>query len=98
MSLTKTERNRLWLKKNPHKVREYELRNRYGITPEDYDRMLEEQGGVCAICEGACPTGRRLAVDHDHETGRVRGLLCVNCNQRLAWLEQYGAIAVEYLR
>lgn len=98
MTLSKTERNRRWLKANPHKVREYELRSRYGISSEEYDRLLQEQGGACAICAGSCPTGRRLAVDHDHETGRVRGLLCATCNQRLAWFEQYGAIAEEYLQ
>lgn len=50
---------------------------RYGLAPGDYARLLEAQGGTCAIPR--CPaTGKRkrLAVDHDHETGEVRGLLC----------------------
>ena len=42
--------------------------------------MLSEQLGVCAICRGTNPDGRNLMVDHNHESGRVRGLLCVNCN------------------
>lgn len=53
----------------------------YGITVEEYDQMLERQNGVCAICDEECPSGQQLAVDHCHETGRVRGLLCCNCNR-----------------
>lgn len=48
----------------------------YGITPERYDEMLAEQGGGCAICGGTNESGRALAVDHNHITGVVRGLLC----------------------
>lgn len=60
-------------------MREFGLR-RYGLTVEQYDEMLERQGHVCGIC-GKGPSGkRRLAVDHDHETGGVRGLLCGECN------------------
>lgn len=54
----------------------------YGITEEQYDSIYESQGGVCAICRRARGTGyRRLAVDHDHRTGEVRGLLCKPCNR-----------------
>lgn len=61
------------------------LMNRYGITYETYLSMLEEQGGVCAVC--SAPPGRRvLCVDHNHETGRVRGLLCSNCNAGIGML------------
>ena len=57
-----------------------------GVTDEDYARMLAAQGGGCAIC-GATPKTRRLHVDHDHRTGRVRGLLCHRCNRYLpAWM------------
>jgi Recombination endonuclease VII len=56
--------------------RTYHLRRRYGITAEEADALLEGQGGVCAICKAA-PAGH---VDHDHETGAVRALLCFNCN------------------
>lgn len=55
------------------------FRDKYGITLEDYDHMLEEQGEVCAICREPCSLGA-LCVDHDHETGAVRGLLCRSCN------------------
>lgn len=64
--------------------REYRLRRDYGISLVEYDEMLEAQGGGCAIC-GKTPeeNRRRLAVDHDHETGEVRGLLCIRCNHGL---------------
>lgn len=59
----------------------------YGLTAAEYDRLLEFQGGKCAICRGR-PRSKRLAVDHDHGTGAVRGLLCSKCNHDLlgsAW-------------
>lgn len=62
---------------------------RYGITPEAYDTLLREQAGLCAICGTDDPgTGRtgRMAIDHDHETGLVRGLLCGPCNRAIGLL------------
>jgi len=56
------------------------LKRRYGITPEQYEMMLERQGGGCAICHRP-PKHRRLDVDHDHATKVVRGLLCFTCNK-----------------
>lgn len=56
------------------------LRSNFGITVEQYDAMLLQQGGVCAICGERCASGKRLAVDHDHATGAVRDLLCGHCN------------------
>lgn len=53
-----------------------------GVSDDDYHRMLAAQGGGCAIC-GATPKTRRLDVDHDHLTGKVRGLLCHRCNRAL---------------
>lgn len=58
----------------------------YGLKPGEYQEMLDKQGGVCAIC-GRRPVTIRLAVDHDHETGRVRGLLCRRCNRALGLWE-----------
>src|SRR6476469_6189244 len=66
-------------------VRKSHLKRTYGITFEEYDFMLDRQNGVCAICKGV--HGRRLAVDHNHETGKVRGLLCGSCNAALFLLE-----------
>lgn len=70
----------------------------YGITPERYEEMFAEQGGVCALCRGPEPVaGRSLAVDHDHrccaDSKRscglcVRGLLCSRCNTILAVIEK----------
>lgn len=60
--------------------RNMKLRSQYGIGISDYSRMLVQQDGRCAICRGE-PNGQGdLHVDHCHETGRVRGLLCANCN------------------
>jgi len=60
----------------------YALKYRYGITADQYEQLLDRQGGRCAICDKT-PTNKRLSVDHDHETGEVRGLLCSNCNHLL---------------
>ena len=63
------------------------LKKRYSITIEDYDRMFEEQRGVCKICGSVNLDGRRLAVDHCHVKNVVRGLLCGPCNRKLGWYE-----------
>lgn len=55
------------------------LADEFGLTPEDYWEMFDRQDGRCAICRRE-PDWKRLAVDHDHDTGRVRGLLCHQCN------------------
>jgi hypothetical protein len=60
-------------------TREYHLRRRYGIGAADVDGMIQRQGGVCAACRVDPPSH----VDHDHATGRVRGVLCFLCNQAL---------------
>jgi len=62
------------------------LKHLYGITPEQYDEMFDAQKGVCAICE-APPNKKRLNIDHDHKTGKVRGLLCAPCNR---WIGRMG--------
>lgn len=59
------------------------LRRTYGITIAEYDLLFEAQGGKCAICGGGT-TKRHLAVDHNHKTGEIRGLLCGLCNSGLA--------------
>ena len=63
------------------------LKRNYNITLEEYDRLLDEQDGVCAICGGINSNGRRLSVDHDHDTGKIRGLLCGNCNVGIGHLQ-----------
>jgi len=75
-----------WREANPDKIHYYNRKralSRYGITPEEYDTMLGLQGGGCAICGSSNTARDSLAVDHDHDTGRVRGLLCSGCNTGL---------------
>ena len=71
--------------------RKYQLRSYYGITLEDYDRILSAQNGVCAICHAGISNNgngsRYLNVDHDHKLNVVRGLLCRRCNVLLGYLE-----------
>jgi hypothetical protein len=84
-----------WRKANPHKDREYTIRNRYGLEAADYQRLYEHQGGKCAICgkpEERAERHHRLTVDHDHSTGRVRGLLCFTCNLAIGLLQDDAAL------
>lgn len=72
---------------------------KYGLTVEEYWAIHDEQLGVCAICRNVL--GERTAVDHDHETGTVRGLLCINCNTGLGKLGdsiESLELALTYLR
>jgi len=55
----------------------------YGVSREQFEDMLRKQEGVCAICHKPCNSKRRLSIDHCHATGRIRGLLCINCNHGL---------------
>ena len=60
------------------------FRRKYNITPEEYNLMFVKQYGKCAICKlHQSELNQRLNVDHDHETGQVRGLLCLNCNLKV---------------
>ena len=72
------------------RTRATKLRTKFGITPDDYVHMLATQGGRCALCPATknTQTGGRLCVDHDHTTGRVRGLLCRTCNVMLGYIER----------
>ena len=78
------KKQKRWRGENPDKVKQQYLRhsinrNGYQITEEQYYDKLEEQNGKCAICNSECDKGR-LAIDHDHKTNKVRGLLCRQCN------------------
>ena len=78
--------------------RAWNLNRKYGLTVEAYATLLASQGGVCATCKGTethvhkSGKVKDLAVDHDHATGRVRGLLCFNCNQGIGRLKDDPAL------
>ena len=83
-------KNQAWRIANPERqaaiYRRSRLRSKFGISIEHYEAMLREQGGCCAACGRSDNGDRRFesfAVDHDHETGKVRGLLCSPCNLAL---------------
>ena len=79
-----------WYERNREYViakhRALRLLKEYGLTEEAYADMLRKQGGVCAICRKAQSGKKNFAVDHCHETGLVRGLLCDPCNQGIGFL------------
>lgn len=88
------------MKANPEKRYWAELKYLYGILPEQYIDLLEKQRGVCAICHRPERTRRRLSVDHDHDSGVIRGLLCTNCNAGIGNLGDNPGllrVAAEYL-
>lgn len=87
-------------KKYLHIERERAYRKLYGIGLADYDRMLLEQNGKCVICdaERGGRKGQFFSVDHDHDTGEIRGLLCTRCNWCLGWYERRLAKIVSYLK
>ena len=93
-----------WRKNNPDKekiIKRRHLLKQYGLTIEAYETMLKGQDGGCAICGGP-PGGKwnTFNVDHDHKTGKVRGLLCLNCNRAIGCIKDNPKIAqkiVDYL-
>jgi hypothetical protein len=90
------------LARNKKTQRPYLLRKLYGITPAVYDEMLRAQDCCCAICRsktyGRNARQKYFAVDHCHVTGKVRGLLCMSCNQLLGKFERYRDHVMEYLK
>lgn len=95
--------NRTWRQKNPEKsraaskrwaeanadrVRDRRLQRKFGITLAQYNQMLADQKNTCAICKGP-PSGKgAFHVDHDHISGKVRGLLCLSCNTAIGLLRE----------
>ena len=82
------ERTREWIARNPEKYkgmhRKSNLKIYYGLTVEEYNTLLEQQNSCCAICGVHCDSQKKkLHVDHDHESGQIRGLLCSHCNLAL---------------
>lgn len=97
------ERNRLKMynQQHPEKQRAAWLRSEYGITLERYEEMFLEQNGRCKICgRHQSELSTNLAVDHDYDTNRIRGLLCMKCNRGIGYLNDDPMllkIALEYL-
>jgi hypothetical protein len=80
-----------WRAKNPGASRVRNLKSKYGISEAEYMKMLDEQGGGCALCgskESKWATSPWLHVDHNHDTGEVRGLLCHLCNIVVGGIEK----------
>jgi DNA-directed RNA polymerase subunit RPC12/RpoP len=77
---------------------------RYGLNPQQYELMIQEQNGLCAICGKPNTVGGKLFIDHNHITKKVRGLLCHHCNSALGYLfaDNFGiellCSAISYLR
>lgn len=82
------------------RTRKHKLKTLYGITPAQFDQMREDQNNTCAICSSPFESRKQVHVDHNHATGRVRGLLCTRCNMGIGYFkENTDALlaAVEYL-
>lgn len=70
----------------------YSIKHKHGITEAQFNAMLEAQGGKCALCpteHGTTGKGGKLHIDHDHQTGKVRGLLCMFCNHAIERLDNH---------
>lgn len=94
---SKSETRKRWREENKDNIKEYHkkrwslikdkkphLKSNYGITLDDYNNMFEQQNGCCLGCgKHQSDLEKPLCVDHDHQTGRVRGLLCIKCNSAL---------------
>lgn len=99
--------SRLWQKKNRKRYKYLLLKNCFGITEEFYNTLKKEQNDVCAICKRPETTITKhghlkdLAVDHDHSTGKIRGLLCGSCNRGIGFLKDSPDVcisAADYLK
>lgn len=91
----KHKKHKEWRDKNPDKIKHYTrnwkswwLKKQYNMTIEEYNQMFIEQNGCCAICNThQSELEKALAVDHNHETKEIRGLLCMTCNRALGLLK-----------
>lgn len=97
-------RSRKYRQEHPEKIRDRELKRSYSLTLDDYNTLLAAQNGVCAVCSkppsGNGDNGKNLHVDHDHKTGKIRGLLCAKCNMAIGLFQESSVLllsAAEYL-
>lgn len=81
-----------WRVQNPQSYRDQRFKSRlkieYGMTLEDFKLLLAGQGGKCAVCRKKLARNRHTHVDHDHKTGKVRGILCSGCNLGLGHFKE----------
>lgn len=82
------EASRRWAEANADRIKDKRLQRKFGITLTQYSQMLADQGETCAICQGASSGKGGFHVDHDHATGRVRGLLCYRCNVAIGLFDE----------
>ncbi len=103
---TTAEQRRAWRAANPDKVRGYQLKHQpastakqYGLTVADVEKLFAAQGGACGVCHKELTPwpSRKTHIDHDHQTGRVRGLLCSSCNRYEGWVNRNYARLKAYL-
>ena len=80
---------------NPLKIRERYLKVRYNLTIEGWESMFNQQNRSCKICKCTESTGKGWHVDHHHETGQIRGILCHHCNTAIGLLRDSVSIAEE---
>jgi hypothetical protein len=98
VDLKRAKERRLTDKLFVENKRNYNLKRLYNITIEDYNNIFNNQNGYCAICgKHQLEFKRAFAVDHDHITGKVRGLLCMKCNADLGIYENKKIIFENYL-
>lgn len=95
---------KVWRSKNKDKLkisaRKKHFKRNYGLSLEDRDKMITERSNKCDICFNSFKGSLETHVDHDHSTGKVRGLLCVNCNHGLGRFKDNITIlsnAIKYL-
>jgi len=80
-------RARQWQLNNPEKHKASKLKSLYGLSVEEHQQLLDDTNGKCPIC-GKDFSEARACVDHDHETGIVRGMICSNCNSAIGLLNE----------
>lgn len=96
------QRAKDWYNNNKERYKDNAFRRKYGITLEQYDLMRKQQNYCCAICKTSeTESGKKMFVDHNHQTGAVRKLLCTQCNAGIGMLQDNPEImerAAKYVR
>lgn len=83
------------------KFQAYDLNKKFGLTVEQFQNLLDSQGGVCEICKSGFKPNKRPGVDHCHKTGKIRGILCDLCNKGIGHMrdsEEFLTAAAQYIR